>query len=76
MGKCDNELYRHFSTPLMDVYLESDIDLDLLVFSLNTTLYSASVAAMPSGRPQLERRKKTLPLWNDALESVVGREGA
>ena len=39
----------------MDVYLESDIVLDLMVSSFNTTLYSASAATMPSGGAQMKR---------------------
>ena len=39
--------------------------------TLNSILYSASVAASPKGRPQSKQRKRTLPIWNDTISEVV-----
>ena len=75
--KCDTGLYKEvLETKLFmleEVYPECDLDADLIVVSLNTTLYSASVAATPKGRSQKKRRKKVLPLWNDVIANAVGQ---
>ena len=58
-GKCDIELYRKVLetklTPSEDFNPECDFDVDLLVSSLNTTLYSA---ATPKNRPRKKRMKQ------------------
>ena len=49
---------------LLNITPSCDIDVDLLAVTLNSILYSASLAASPKGRPQSKQRKKTLPVWN------------
>ena len=47
---------------------------DLLAATLNSILYSASLAASPKGRPQSKQRKKTLPVWNEIDIACVGSQ--
>ena len=76
-NKTDLDLY----TSILDDKLPSpislettcDMDVDLLASTLNSVLYSASVAASPKGRPQSKQRKRTLPVWNETISEVVER---
>ena len=50
---------------LLNITPSCDMDEDLLAATLNSILYSASLAASPKGRPQSKQRQKTLPVWNE-----------
>ena len=56
---------------LLSITPSCDMDVDLLAATLNSILYSASLAASPKGRPQSKQRKKTLPVWNETISHVV-----
>ena len=56
---------------LLNTTPSCDMDVDLLAATLNSILYSASLAASPKGRPQSKQRKKTLPVWNETISHVV-----
>ena len=67
-AKADLELYSCILAEklplLLNITPSCDIDVNLLAATLNSILYSASLAASPKGRPQSKQRKKTLPVWN------------
>ena len=73
--KSDPDLYRDILetnlTPMENSHPACRLDVDIMVSSLNSVLYRASVAATPKGRPQKKPRKRTLPLWNDEIASAV-----
>ena len=59
--------------PLLNITPTCEMDVDLMATTLNSILYSASVAASPKGGPQSKQRKRTLPIWNDTISEVVER---
>ena len=56
---------------LLNITPSCDIDVELLAATLNSILYSASLAASQKVRLQSKQQKKTLPVWNETISHVV-----
>ena len=76
-NKCDKQYYCDLLEcglgTLCKQIPDSQFEMDLMVASVNRTLYEASAAAAPAPKTAKNRRKNNLPLWNEDISLVVAR---